>query len=335
MQSEREVLLSLYKKAETGREARRYHGVLLVKDGHAIIEVARLFYVDEDTVRSWVKKWDEQKHVEDMPRSGAPEKITEEIKEEICELVEENDPQNHGRHATSWDCHELRLWCKEKYEIEISEEQLRRILKENSFRWRKLNYKFIKADEEQRTDFIEGFNEFHDDILETTLIFQDEMASKLHPNPGHIWTREVKPFIETACSHEKNYIVGGVAPVTGATYTVVNEKFNSMVFIQFLQLLLARTEGDITLVLDNHPSHHSKMTQEFLKDKSRLNLLFLPAYSPDLNPKENFWNYIRKKFLNNKVFKTTKEMAIAVKDFIKKIPKKVVQKVCSYEYLLK
>ena len=332
MQSEREVLLSLYKES---REGMRAHAILLVKEGKPISEIAKLFFVDEDTVRSWVRKWDEQKEVQDAPRSGATSKITEEMEKEISDMVEENDPQKHGRHATSWDCHELRLWMKEKYDIEISDEQLRRILQRNEFRWRKLNYKFIQADEEKRTDFIEGFNEFHDDISETTLIFQDEMASKLHPNQGHIWTREVKPFIDTECSHDKNYIVGGVSPITGVTYTVVDEKFNSAIFIQFLRLLLARINGDITLVLDNHPSHHSKMTQEFLKDKSRLNLLFLPAYSPDFNPKENFWNYIRKKFLNNKVFKTTKEMAIAVKDFIKQIPKSVVKKVCSYKYLLK
>ena len=332
MQSEREVLLSLYKES---KESMRAHAILLVKEGKPISEIAKIFYVDGDTVRSWIKKWDEQKHVEDLPRSGAPEKITEEIEKEISEMVDENDPQKHGRHATSWDCHELRLWVKEKYGTEISDEQLRRILQRNSFRWRKLNYKFIQADEEKRTDFIEGFNEFHEDISETTLIFQDEMASKLHPNQGHIWTKEVKPFIETDCSHEKNYIVGGVAPTTGNTYTVVDEKFNSEIFIQFLRLLLARINGDITLILDNHPSHHSKMVQDFLEDKSRLNLLFLPAYSPDFNPKENFWNYLRMKFLNNKVFKTTKEMAIAVKEFIKKIPKSVVKKICSYEYLLK
>ena len=332
MQSEREVLLSLYKGS---KESMRAHAILLVKEGKPISEIAKIFYVDEDTVRDWVKRWEDQKGVQDAPRSGAPEKITEDIEEEICDLVEENDPQKHGRHATSWDCHELRLWVKEKCNIDISEEQLRRILQENSFRWRKLNYKFTKADEEKRTEFIEGFNEFHDDIRETTLIFQDEMASKLHPNQGHIWTREMKPFIETECSHEKNYIVGGVAPVTGATYTVVDEKFNSAIFIQFLRLLLARINGDITMVLDNHPSHHSKMVRAFLENHARLNLLFLPAYSPDFNPKENFWNYLRKKFLNNKVFKTTKEMAIAVKDFIKRIPKKVVKKVCSYEYLLR
>lgn len=336
MDNEREVLLSFYKKAETGREARRYHGVLLVKDGRSIREVAKLCFVDEDTVRGWVQKWDEQKEVQDAPRPGAPGKITEKIEKEICDLVDEQDPQKHGRYSTRWDCHELRLWVKEKRGIKISNEQLRKILKRNSFNWRKLNYKFSKADEEKQIEFIENFNEFHDDIVEnTTLIFQDEMASKLHPNLGHIWTREIKPIIETECSHEKNYVVGGVAPTTGKTYTLVDERFNSMVFIQFLKLLLARIGGDITMVIDNHPSHHSKIVNRFIKQQPRLSILFLPAYSPDLNPQENIWNYLREKFLNNKVFQTTKEMAKAIKEFMRKLPKKIIQKIGSYKRLLK
>jgi transposase len=192
----------------------------------------------------------------------------------------------------------------------------------------------VKADEEKREEFIEYLNEFHDDISQTTIIFQDEMASKLHPNKGYIWTREEKPFIETACSHEKTYLVGSVVPTTGDTYTITNERFNSLVFIQFLNLLLKKIEGEITLIMDNHPSHHSNRVQQFLDVNPRINTLFLPEYSPDFNPKENFWNYLRKKFLNNNVFKNVKEMAKEVK-FIRRIPKEIVRRVCSYKYLLR
>ena len=142
-------------------------------------------------------------------------------------------------------------------------------------------------------------------------------------------------MIETEGSHEKTYLVGGVAPTTGETFTVTNEKFNSLVFIKFLNLLLNKIEGEITLVLDNSPVHHSKAATQFLEVNPRVNTLFLPEYSPDLNPKENFWNYLRKKFLNNKVFKTVEEMAREVKRFIKKIPREIVKKICSYDYLLR
>jgi len=47
MKNEKEVLLSLYKSS---KESMRAHAVLLVKEERSIKEVAKLFYVDEDTV---------------------------------------------------------------------------------------------------------------------------------------------------------------------------------------------------------------------------------------------------------------------------------------------
>ena len=335
MKNEKEVLLNLYKKSKDILESKRAHAVLLVKSGRKISDVAEIFFVDEDTVRNWVTKWDEENETKDAPRTGASLKLTEEIEKEIVFLVGENNPEVHGMFCSSWDCSELKIYLQRQFNAAVCIEQIRKILKRNNFNWRKLNYKFINADEEKRKDFLEDFKEFHDDISQTTLIFQDEMASKLHPNKGYIWTREEKPFIETECSHEKTYIVGGVSPTSGETFTLTNEKFNSLIFVQYLKLLLNSVDGEITLVLDNSPVHHSKIVNQFVDNNKRLNRIFLPEYSPDLNPKENFWNYLRKKFLNNKIFKTTEEMAEAVKEFIKKIPREVVKKICSYDYLLR
>ena len=323
--------MKTYQKA---KEARRAHAILLFQEGHKISDIAKLFFVDEDTVRNWLKKWDEQKTTNDNSRSGKPKKITSGIEQRICEIVDENEPEKHGFIATSWDCNEIRIWLNKMYNIEVSNEQIRKILKRNGFNYRKLNYKFLKADSKQKQKFINNFKEFIDD-KRGTLVFQDEMASKLHPNKGRIWTRASKPFIETNCSHKKVYVVGGVAPEKGKTYTLTNEKFNADVFINFLKLLLSSIKGKIDLVIDNSPVHHSLKVKEFLSKHCRINIICLPKYSPEMNPQENFWNYIRKKFLNNKLFKTVEEMAEAVMKFIKSIPPKIVKRICSYEYLLR
>lgn len=328
---EKEGLMEIYKK---GKEGRRAHAILLFRKGYSKKQISEICFADEDTVRNWIKKWDEEKTTDDKFRCGKPKKIDSIIEQRICEIVDENDPQKHGFIATSWDCNEIRIWLKKMYDVEISNEQIRKILKRNGFNYRKLNYKFLKADEKQKHTFIEDFKELIDD-KKGTLVFQDEMASKLHPHRGYRWTRERKPFIGTNCSHKKIYVVGGVAPDKGKVYTLTNEKFNENVFIDFLKLLLSSIKGKIKLFIDNHPSHHSKKTKEFLEKHRRIEVKCLPKYSPDLNPKENFWNYVRKKFLNNKLFETIEEMAEEVMKFIKSIPKKVVKKICSYEYLLK
>ena len=52
--------------------------------------------------------------------------------------------------------------------------------------------------------------------------------------------------------------------------------------------------------MDNCPVYKSKVIQKFTPEKN-LKTLFLPAYSPDLNPIENVWSWIKRK-LRKKVF---------------------------------
>ena len=114
MNEEQEMLLQLYKKAETGRENMRYHALLLVKTGTTITYVSRIFYVDEETVRVWMKKWDEDKNIQDKQRSGKKPKLTK-GQEELCELVDENNPQKHGYNIVTWDCVELKKFVFDKF----------------------------------------------------------------------------------------------------------------------------------------------------------------------------------------------------------------------------
>jgi transposase len=50
----------------------------------------------------------------------------------------------------------------------------------------------------------------------------------------------------------------------------------------------------IFLIVDGHPTHRSKLVKEHLKKlKERLQLFFLPPYSPELNPDELVWNVLK------------------------------------------
>jgi putative transposase len=55
------------------------------------------------------------------------------------------------------------------------------------------------------------------------------------------------------------------------------------------------------MVLDNVKYHHAKRLKPILvKYKHRIELVFLPPYSPDLNPMERVWWYMRKKITHNR-----------------------------------
>lgn len=59
--------------------------------------------------------------------------------------------------------------------------------------------------------------------------------------------------------------------------------------LAFLQHLLARVQGPLVLVWDNHPTHRRKQVQAFLAHHPRLRVFHFPSYAPELNPAEFVW----------------------------------------------
>jgi len=63
----------------------------------------------------------------------------------------------------------------------------------------------------------------------------------------------------------------------------------------------------VYMVLDNVRYHHAKKLKYFLKaNENKLEIIFLPAYSPDLNPMERIWWYMRKKITHHRYTETLK-----------------------------
>ena len=77
------------------------------------------------------------------------------------------------------------------------------------------------------------------------------------------------------------------------SYTIYSGGTTREKFLDYLKNTLIPTlhEGDI-VVMDNMRTHHVKEVQTLLQ-KAGMKLLYLPAYSPDLNPIENMWSKIK------------------------------------------
>jgi transposase len=71
--------------------------------------------------------------------------------------------------------------------------------------------------------------------------------------------------------------------------------------VRFRKHLLAQVPGWILLVWDGLPAHRSRPVKDFRAHgvTSRLQLLQLPAYAPELNPQEAIWHYLKDVELSN------------------------------------
>ncbi|MDC8450152.1 MAG: IS630 family transposase [Nitrospira sp.] len=79
-------------------------------------------------------------------------------------------------------------------------------------------------------------------------------------------------------------------------FMLVEGRVTATVFCAFLRHLLQRVTRKIVLIVDGHPTHKAKQVQQFVaRQAGRLELHFLPPYSPDLNPDELAWAHVKTK----------------------------------------
>ena len=86
------------------------------------------------------------------------------------------------------------------------------------------------------------------------------------------------------------------------------------------------------MILDNAKIHHAKLLNDFLEaNRERLELCFLPPYSPNLNKIEELWRWLKDSVINNVFFHCRQDIQLAVQKFIvwlNSVPAIVIDRLC-------
>ena len=139
-------------------------------------------------------------------------------------------------------------------------------------------------------------------------------------------------MIQTYGKHEGVKLLGILDYETGKVYVEDHKSYDAQVFLSFLGHVLEKyPTGNIVMILDNAKIHHAKLLTQFLLENPRLQLEFLPPYSPNLNIIEELWGWLISTVVNNVFFHTREEIRAAVHsflDFVATIPLVVIDRLC-------
>ena len=120
---------------------------------------------------------------------------------------------------------------------------------------------------------------------------------------SHKWSIKGKqPQVEQKQrKRERKTLFGCVDPKTGIVITDVADRGNTITFFTFLvKVTKLYPQQKVTMVVDNVRYHHAKRLKPILeKYKNRIELAYLPPYSPDLNPIETFWANFKRMVRSN------------------------------------
>lgn len=162
------------------------------------------------------------------------------------------------------------------------------------------------------------------------MYFEDESRFGLFTKAGKTLTAKgIKPLCKFQQVFLSTYLFGAFSPINGDSFLLDLPTCCADTFQIFLDTFSKHNELELkVVVLDNGAFHKAKA----LKIPENILLIFLPPYSPELNPAEKIWAKFKRHF-SNQFFKTMEELQNYTMDLCNQLNKKDVASICAFDYV--
>lgn len=157
-----------------------------------------------------------------------------------------------------------------------------------------------------------------------SLYFQDESGFSLTPSISYAWQYKGE-YIEIPSSRSQQInVMGFLGMEQDLKSLTFNGSIDSECVITAIDQLFPSVEKETWIVMDNAPTHKSKKFTEKILEwaKKKINILFLPAYSPELNPIEIVWRFIKYYWLPLSAYQSFQKLTEALNNILANYGKK-------------
>ena len=169
-------------------------------------------------------------------------------------------------------------------------------------------------------------------IPEYEVFFFDESRFGTHSKAGCGWFRTgSRTIVKKKLGFKNFYLYTAVSPKTGAEFTLlmpyVNTETLNMYLYEMSSWLGHRKKACI--IMDQAGWHKANQ----LCIPYNIKIIYLPPYSPQLNPVERLWQHIKDNTIKNAIYDNLTDLEISVSDFIKTITPDIIRSVCNVTYM--
>jgi transposase len=155
------------------------------------------------------------------------------------------------------------------------------------------------------------------------LFFLDEAGVRSDSPLGRSYgLRGRTPVVKTSGQRQQVNAISAISPKGGFWFKVYRGMLNALVFVSFLKDFLKGRKRPVMLIVDGLPAHKAKAVQQYVQSThGRLELYFLPGYSPDLNPDEFVWNHLKQNGTSKKPLRQNESLRQRVEEDLAAIKK--------------
>ena len=163
-------------------------------------------------------------------------------------------------------------------------------------------------------------------------MFQDEAVFGRINKPKYCWCKKgMRPSVPCHHIREYRYTYGAVEPRTGEAFFLIMPYCNTDCMNVFLkQLSDSYPKDKIVLVCDGAAWHKSKG----LSISHNIRLVFIPPYTPEMNPIEQIWREIRTQGFRNEIFASLDKVVDRLCETIQNLTKDTIKSITGRNWLL-
>ena len=310
----------LARNCKDARHARRLRAIARVMEGDLDRgTIARLARVDRQTLCDWVNRYNAQgtDGLKDRPRSGRSSKLDADQKAEVKRWLVDG-PQAG---VPAWTLDLLKAKIKAVFAVVMSREAVRSLIRALGFRRLSPRPLHPKADQQKQEDFRNGFSAIAMDALpdgidpaRVDVWYQDEARLGQKGMLTRVWAlRGSRPRVPRDYRYGYCYLFSAICPAAGVAVGHVCDRANTQEMNRhLLDISVAVPDGRHALVVFDGAGWHRSKALECPKN---VTVLRLPAYSPELNPVETVFQFLKARHFANQVFDT----ADAVKEKVAQV----------------
>jgi transposase len=252
---------------------------------------------------------------------------------EIRRMIKDKLPDQLKLPFGLWTREAVQQLIKDKYEVELSRWQVGRYLKS----WGYTPQKPIAKAFEQKPEKVKAWLKKEYPAIKRkakkekgVIYFGDETGMRSDHQAGKSYAPKGKtPVIKKTGQRFSLNMISAISNKGHLQFMILDGRFNGEVFETYLKQLIKYSRQKIFFITDGHPAHKTKKLNEWLEEnKHRIEVFFLPPYSPELNPQEYVNQDVKTNIIGKKRPINKAQMKNNVNEFMtkRKNNKKQVQK---------
>lgn len=316
-QDEISSLKVTHRTTKKKREADRIKTIILLGTGWSIREVAEVLMLDDETIRNYLNRYKEggSNLLLKDSHKGYSGKLPK------SEIVQLDDHLNENTYLRTQD---IVAYVSKRFKVKYSISGMTELLHRQHYAYKKPKLVPGKADVKSQEEFIKFYKELKETKGANDYIYFMDGAHPQHNSvTAYGWIKKGKVKELKSNTGRKRLNINGainieeMSPVVG-----YSDSINAQSTISLLKKIeLRHPDAEVIYTIcDNARYYRSRKVKEYL-ETSKIKLVFLPPYSPNLNLIERLWKYFRKIVLYNKYYETFEEFKRACKSFFRQIKK--------------